>query len=151
VKPSPTRADGLLHPLPLAAIVILALNDHWGKLHFPGIATGKLSDFAGLAFFPLLLQAGWEALGGAIRARTLVVACIATAVVFALVKTWGPAHAAYEYGLGALQWPFRLAWGAWNGVPAPYTPVALEADPTDLVALPAVGAAWWVGRRRGTG
>src|SRR5690606_8292496 len=49
----PVAGDGLLHPAPLAAIGLLLLNDHWLKAAFPGSITGKLSDFAGLAFFPL--------------------------------------------------------------------------------------------------
>jgi hypothetical protein len=35
---------------------LLALNDHLLKGIFPGFITGKLSDFAGLVFFPLVLE-----------------------------------------------------------------------------------------------
>ncbi|MCC6617494.1 MAG: hypothetical protein IT341_00485 [Chloroflexi bacterium] len=44
-------ADGLLHPVVLGAIGLLLLNDHVLKTTTPGFVTGKLSDFAGLAFF----------------------------------------------------------------------------------------------------
>ncbi|MDP6933021.1 MAG: hypothetical protein QGG40_08885, partial [Myxococcota bacterium] len=47
-------AEGLLHPAPLLALVVLVVNDHWGKGHLPAVLSGKLSDFAGLLFFPLV-------------------------------------------------------------------------------------------------
>jgi hypothetical protein len=58
------------------------------------------------------------------------------------VKTLPVAHALYENGLGWLQAPIRVLLGLRPG------PVALEMDPTDLLALPAVAIAWWVGRDR---
>ncbi|WNG39655.1 hypothetical protein F0U61_42760 [Archangium violaceum] len=45
-------------------MVLLGVNDHVFKLHCPSWWTGKLSDVAGLAFFPLLPQALWEAVTG---------------------------------------------------------------------------------------
>ncbi|MEW6028058.1 MAG: hypothetical protein ACOYZ8_14945 [Chloroflexota bacterium] len=48
----------LQHPLTLASIVILLLNDHVLKIHTPSWLTGKLSDFAGLFFFPFIVAAG---------------------------------------------------------------------------------------------
>ena len=45
----------LLNPIFLACLLILALNDHFLKAHYPGWVTGKLSDFAGLLIFPLFL------------------------------------------------------------------------------------------------
>ena len=52
-------ASDLLHPLPLAAVAVLAVNDHLlkGSSILPGSITGKLSDIAGLFFFPVLLAA----------------------------------------------------------------------------------------------
>ncbi len=47
----------LIHPLPLAAVTITFINDHWLKYLFPGFLTGKISDFAGLFYFPVLLSA----------------------------------------------------------------------------------------------
>ena len=61
MKTSSSRswADDLCHPLPIAAVLVLTLNDHVlkGSGLLPGWLTGKLSDFAGLFFFPLLLAA----------------------------------------------------------------------------------------------
>ena len=47
----------LCHPLPLGMAAVVALNDHLLKAAWPGWVTGKLSDVAGLAFFPVLLVA----------------------------------------------------------------------------------------------
>ena len=59
---SPKSDEGLpvselAHPLSLVALTLLVLNDHFlkGAGLLPGWVTGKLSDFAGLIFFPLLL------------------------------------------------------------------------------------------------
>ena len=57
---TPGAGEGLLHPVPLLAIGLLVLNDHVLKDAFHNAVTGKLSDFAGMAFFPLLLQGLWE-------------------------------------------------------------------------------------------
>ncbi len=35
----------------------MALNDHLLKYHFPGIITGKLSDFSGVFYLPIFLLA----------------------------------------------------------------------------------------------
>jgi hypothetical protein len=139
-------AAGLVHPVPLVAMLVLALNDHWAKAAFPGLVTGKVSDFAGLAFFPLLLQAGWEvALRRPASHRVLRRATVVTGLVFALTKTWPPANDAWAWALGVLQWP---ALAVARGQPAP-VPVLAVCDPTDLVALPALGLALWAGRGRG--
>lgn len=52
-------AGELLHPAPLVAVIVLAVNDHLlkGSGLVPGWLTGKLSDVAGYFFFPLLLTA----------------------------------------------------------------------------------------------
>jgi hypothetical protein len=119
--PAASWAGDLCHPLPLAAVLVLAVNDHLlkGSGILPGWLTGKLSDFAGLFFFPVLLAA---IVRGALRlagprelpVRVLAAATtLATGVVFTLLKV----HA-----------PFN-AWvtGVW-GVNA--------KDVTDLLALP---------------
>ncbi len=51
--------EEFLHPLPMAAMVVLGINDHLlkGSGLLPGMVTGILSDFAGLIFFPLFLTA----------------------------------------------------------------------------------------------
>ena len=47
--------DLLLHPIAVLAVAVLVINDHVLKGLAPGLLTGKLSDLAGLLFFPLLL------------------------------------------------------------------------------------------------
>ncbi len=137
------RGGGLLHPGVIGAVALLLFNDHYLKAAAPGLVTGKLSDVAGLAYFPLFLQSLWEWCGGPVSKRALLFCCVATALVFAAVKTIPVCHEVYEVGLGWLQYPVR----AWLGASAP-TRVALMMDPTDLVALPAVGLAWGWGRDR---
>jgi len=150
---------GLLHPVPLLAIALLLLNDHVLKAAFPGSWwPGKLSDFAGLAFFPLFLQALWEAgselAGRAWRPsrRLVVVAAVATAVVFALTQLWPLASDAYRVAWGTLYWPVGATRSllAGEGLPG-WAPARLVADPWDLVAVPAAGLAVLAGWRRSGG
>jgi hypothetical protein len=145
-----------LHPVALAALVLLVLNDHWGKAAFPGFLTGKLSDVAGLAFFPLFLQGlleVWRARGGrawAPSSRVLWGAALATALVFSAVKLWTPATSLYTHGLGLLQWPLRVLLALVEGhrVPTVPLPVLCVQDATDLLALPAVLLGVAAGLRR---
>jgi hypothetical protein len=145
----------MLHPVPLVALVVLVVNDHVLKHAWPGVITGKLSDFAGLVFFPLLLVALTEvALRVARRftapsRRGLVVACVVTGVVFALTKTTDAGADFYRASIAALQWPYYAARAlvAGRDLPAIGT-VRHVADPTDLVALPSLVVAYFVGRSR---
>ena len=151
----PVPGAGLLHPVPLVAVAVLLVNDHVLKRALPGVLSGKLSDFAGLAFFPLVLQGACEVVLAALRRpwrpspRLLLHCTLLTGVVYALVKTWTPALDLWRAALGALQWPVRalaaLALG--RALPA-MRAVAAVRDPTDLVALPALMLAWVAGRRR---
>jgi hypothetical protein len=79
----------------------------------------------------------------------LAVSIFATGIAFSLVKLWPPASEAYRWLWGLAQWPLaallRLARGA--DLPGLFG-VALVRDPTDLLALPALGIAAWIGWRR---
>jgi hypothetical protein len=120
-------------------MLLLGLNDHVWKAAYPGVVTGKLSDLAGLAFFPLLLQAAWEVARRRVSSRrALMVAAVVTGLVFTLVKTWPVATRAWAWALAVLQAPVR------GGV----FPGGAVTDPTDLVALPTLGLAVWAGWRR---
>jgi hypothetical protein len=136
----------LLHPASLLAVGILALNDHVLKAAAPGLVTGKLSDLAGLVFFPLLLtsiiEVMWALAGRRTPSRPLLVICLIaiTVALFTLVKTTTMGSGALAWFLGTAQWVVSL--GAFAGRVA--EPVSVVADPTDLVALPAVLAAWWI-------
>lgn len=131
--------------------MLLVLNDHVWKAACPSTLTGKLSDLAGLAFFPLFLQAGVELLGRRAQPsrRVLLASIAATALVFTLVKTTPFGGAAYEWGLALLQWPVRALPALLHGTPPPpLRPVALVQDPTDLLCLPALLLAALAGWRR---
>ena len=145
----------LLHPVPLFALATLILNDHVLKQRYSGWVTGKLSDVAGMVVFPLFLLAIIDVitrLFGAAqlqRDRVLLACAFATAIVFCAVKTWAPATAFYELGLGLLQWPLRAAIAMLGGEsPGAVSRVALARDVTDLIAVPFVSIAIFVGSRR---
>lgn len=147
--------DGLLHPIALVAIALLVINDHALKSLWPGAVSGKLSDFAGLAFFPLLLQAFVEVATSfvgrpVVASRTLLIACVgATAIVFAAVKLFPWAAQIYDEVLGRLQWTAALLPRLLTGVDVgAAVPVRLVSDPTDLIALPMLAVAYFVGRGR---
>lgn len=116
------------------AVVVLFVNDHLLKHAFPGLVTGKLSDVAGMIFFPVLLAAlCWPLTPAALRTdaaqdRLLALACVATAAVFTLTKTTALAHG---------QRLPRLA------------RVVLVRDPSDVLAAPFLLLAYAAGRRGG--
>lgn len=142
----------LLHPVALAAITILVLNDHVLKARWPGLVTGKLSDVAGMIFFPLVLFAMAAVIARACKRpdlasrRVLALCAIATGIAFAAVKTWAPATVAFEQALGALRWPFAAARALIDGAALPAIQrAAVVRDVTDLVALPFVAIAIAIG------
>lgn len=136
--------DGALHPIALVAIGLLLVNDHFLKGLWPGWWTGKISDFAGLIFFPLLLQGLWEVgtvrRGGfSLSLTALVIAVGASGLVFASVEVWPlAADVAAEAG-GIAQWPLHALLAAVTRSPLPgVNPVVLTADVSDLIALVAL-------------
>jgi len=123
----PWAAD-LAHPVPLAAVAALVLNDHVLKhaAWAPRLLSGKLSDAAGLFFFPILLLTLASVGGSARRALPAVASAVATGTAFAAVKLSPPVNAWVSH-----------AWG----------PIAL--DPTDLATLPALAlSVMWMTRRQ---
>lgn len=119
VRPSAS----LSHPLFLAAVAALGLNDHLLKASgaWPALS-GKLSDVAGLLVAPLVLA--WL-----MRARTR--------------RGWLVCHVAVGVGFALHQVPeVAEALERW-------LPVRVWADPTDLFALPALAVSFLVlGRPR---
>jgi len=142
----------LLHPIPLVAIAVLLLNDHYLKHAHPGWVTGKLSDFSGLVFFPLFLIAAYEASVPGSRPaskRAAQLSVLATGLVFAWINTSVLGAETYRAGLGLLQWPFFAAVDLARGEAiSGLHRVAFARDPSDLVALPALALPLWLERRR---
>jgi hypothetical protein len=133
-----------LHPVPLVALIVLAVNDHYwkGAGVLPGWLTGKLSDFAGLLFFPLLLTSladtllygvvrvtGWK-LDPTLRAWKIWLGCLATAAVFAPLELSAAYGRFYTETLGKVGFPSETV-----------------ADLTDLYALVMIPLAGWLGYR----
>lgn len=145
----------LLHPAAMAAVALLLVNDHVLKASSPGFLTGKLSDFAGLAFFPLVLVSAWELAAAAAgrwrgpSASPLAVATLATAVVFIGAKSSASANAAVEAALGWLQWVAASPLAAIGLTAHPvYRPAVVVQDPTDLVGLAALAVCLFIGCSR---
>ncbi|GMU08969.1 hypothetical protein ASNO1_52220 [Corallococcus caeni] len=153
--PRPFPGSGLLHPWVLVSVLLLVLNDHVFKARWPSWWTGKLSDVAGLAMFPLLLQALWEQ-ASRLRARefrpsfaVLVGTVVLTGLCFAATKLSPDAGNAWRWALGALQWPFFAlrAWLAGVRIP-PVRATQHTVDLTDLLTLPSLFIPLWLGWRR---
>ena len=150
----PAPGDALLHPLAIAALCLLLVNDHVLKAAAPGAITGKLSDFAGLAFFPVLLVAAWElALAGLgrwsapSRAATFV-ACSTTALVFVLAKTVPSFAELLGWSIGAAQWLLAIPVRLLADSPSAIAPASIVVDETDLIAILAMAVPLWIGQRR---
>lgn len=109
--------DAIRHPLWWLMLVVLVVNDFVlkGSGLLPSIITGKLSDFAGLMVFPLLLAIliPWR------NRRVWAGTHIATGLAFCAIKLIPAAGSLYVAILNALS----LSGQIWF-------------DPTDLVALP---------------
>jgi hypothetical protein len=137
-------------------LALLIVNDHFLKEHFAGAVTGKLSDLAGIVFFPLFVVALLEVapLVSGQRPRVLGITgltgvVLATGLVFALTKTWPPATDAYRIGTGLAEWPAYAISDLLRGRGTPGLPSAhLVRDHSDLLVLPALMLPWWVGRNR---
>lgn len=126
-------AVGLLaHPVPLGAVGIMLLNDFILKPLAPSWWTGKLSDFAGLIFLPLILAAFLTWLVPArLRCHWQVTGALALGSVlvgFILLKA----------DVNTNHWMLNLlrAGSGFN--------LAAAVDPTDLLALPVLLIPAWL-------
>lgn len=113
----------LRHPLWLAGLLVLALNDHLlkGSGLLPSVLTGKLSDVAGLLIAPTLLAT----LLRVRRPSTLLACHLAVGLVFAAIQLSATAAVAWSGVMAALGFPW-----------------VITRDPTDLLALPALALSW---------
>lgn len=132
IDPVGRALRSLLHPLVVVAIAVLLLNDHYLKAEYPGWLTGKLSDFSGLVFFPLLLGV---VVALVTRSRhSQAVASIVTLAWFTAIKTSDVAAALTESSVEVVL-----------GIPT-----RIIVDPSDLIALPMVAVGWEIWRRVGS-
>jgi hypothetical protein len=130
-------------PVVWLAVGLLVLNDHYLKGAFPSWWTGKLSDVAGLFFFPFIVTAVFGILllpFGRTRIRAEQVGRFAFILVglwFALMKL-SPAF----NGLTTSFWEWLVG-----------GPVFIVMDGTDLLAMPVLFLAWrlWLGQLEGGG
>ncbi|MGV9268322.1 hypothetical protein ACWDRR_27065 [Kitasatospora sp. NPDC003701] len=118
------------HPGTLGAVAVLLFNDHVGKRLWPGAVTGKVSDLAWMLVSPVVLALVLTPLLRLRGDRPAIVGLAGTAVMFAVAKS-GPSGG-------------ELASKIWSltGVPS-----RIQGDRSDLVALPALGIAWWLWTR----
>lgn len=146
-RPARVPGDWMLHPLALGAACVLALNDRVWKQAYGNWWTGKLSDVAGLLFFPWLLLAAWE-LGSWLLRRPwragyrALRCCIAVTLVgFTAINVSHELGARYEDLLRELWAVLRkvLPASLWLGKPRH------TVDPTDLLALVALLVPWRLG------
>jgi hypothetical protein len=147
IRPAPRHGDALdrlTDAVPIAALLLLIVNDHVLKPNHPGWLSGKLSDVAVLALLPFLFVAVadlagilWPRLPAPRRAAVLISVVVAM-VLFSAIEVIPIAGDAYRWGLGLAQWPVRAvaALLASTGVPG-VLPVRLTFDPSDLLTLPA--------------
>ena len=146
------RGSAMLHPAVLASMLLLIVNDHVLKHAYPGFFTGKLSDVAGLAFFPVLLWSLLEVLARRpppLSLRACAACIVVTGLVFAATKTWPPAGEAYAQAIALLQWPVRALVAVVAGVARPALGrVSFAVDATDLLALPALALPFAIARAR---
>jgi len=129
-KPPTLPIGEALHPVTLLALAVLVVNDWLLKPRFgPSLLTGKLSDIAGLIFAPVVLSA---AIGLVLRKpltpRRLYLCTAATGLGFAAVKL----------SATAAGW-MVAALSVWR-------PASVYLDRTDLLCLPALLIALWIGR-----
>jgi hypothetical protein len=151
----PIPADAFLHPLALAALVLLILNDHVLKDLAPGPLTGKLSDLVGLVVLPLLVLGAWELAMATLGrwhgpTRTALIVAIALAGgAFTAIKMSADGAETYRVAMGLARWPIDALMAAAGGAQPPEAGrVRFVQDPSDLICLPALFVAWRVGRSR---
>jgi di/tricarboxylate transporter len=118
-----------VHPVPLSAVALMVVNDHDLKYRFPSWWTGKLSDFAGLFFFPLFLVALYNLFRNLttrqpevfhwINSRQLLLSIVVADAILAGVKVSPTVRLVY---LTFIEWVVGL-------------PSQVTADPSDILAL----------------
>jgi hypothetical protein len=125
------------HPVAIAALAVLVVNDRWLKSAWPGFVTGKLSDCAGLVLLPIGLLSVTELLRRTCRRpvtwRYDPFVWVALSVIgFVFVKVTPAGNDAYAWAIGTIRW---AAQALLYGSGLPIRPVLVSRDQTDLLAL----------------
>ena len=133
-------ASALTHPVTIAALVVLLLNDALFKLLWPDSwVTGKLSDLAWVVFAsPLLVFVLSLFLSRRLftRRAVVLVSYVGLPALYAAFNTFEPVH-------DGILWGLSLVAGGRAGSPI---------DPSDSLVIPfGLGIAVWVWRRRPVG
>jgi hypothetical protein len=135
--------DSLVHPMPLATLAVLLVNDHVLKPTYPSLLTGKLSGAAVLVLLPFVLLAAWDLVRlvrpglPAVGPRLVVSSVVVTMVSYVAIEVVPFASDLYRMGLGLAQWPFRALLAMAGSAPVPaVAPVQLWSDPSDLLIVP---------------
>lgn len=131
---------------PVFAALVLLINDHAlkGNGVLPSGVTGKLSDFAGLYFAPLLVAELWcwlRPVTPAVALRRVLWTAVGFGLLFVGIKLSADVRHAYDAVVRLYARPFGLT-------------ARTAADATDLFALPVLILAWLDARRvlrRGAG
>jgi hypothetical protein len=126
-----TSLTCLQHPLSLLCIGMLLLNDHVLKVAFPYWLTGKLSDFAGLFFFPFIVAAGISLLLSSFKIDAGRIGYLSFGIVaawFTALKTASAVNSITAWLAGTLL----------------ERPIAYALDATDLIALLVLLPAWFL-------
>jgi hypothetical protein len=123
------------HPLVVSSIVLLLVNDHILKVITPSALTGKLSDFAGLFFFPFLVGAVLQLTVRFMRPARPIGSrpALLSAFAFSAVP-----FGALKIMPGVNLWVSSQLTGLFH------LPVQIALDPSDLVALGMFLPAWWL-------
>jgi hypothetical protein len=130
-----------LHPVTLLAIALLVVNDWYLKPRYgPSAITGKLSDLGGLAFAPVVLS---SAIGLALHVAALaglrVDPSLSRRRLLACIAATGAGFAAIKLSPTAAGWLI-------DATEVFGRKAEVYLDRTDLLCLPALAVAWWIGR-----
>ena len=126
------------HPWVMLSVAILLVNDYVLKVYFPSWLTGKLSDLAGLFFFPILLSAVLNIVLEPLKFQPRHIAFSSfwfTALWFTLIKT--------------LPFFSGLTGDILSSLMS--LPVKIICDPTDMIALAMLFPAWKLRLSAGNG
>jgi hypothetical protein len=151
--PPGVSGDELATAVPIVGLALLVFNDAVLKLHWPGVISGKLSDFAVVLYFPFLVTASFAVFTQPVRlllARLrerpapgpvrltrprLLLGMAITSFALAAVNLSPGARDLYLRLLDLLDL-FRL-------MPSK----GYVVDPTDLIGLTMLPVTWWWGNR----